>query len=341
MNHAISAQFNGRYNVSKSLIYSVTGFASKNATQDAEYQNAWVRVRGEKSSRGSRDIFNWRIINKLQYNKVINNVHNFDLSGIYEAEASEIWAVNGAGENMPLPDLASYYQIGMSNVQTASSDYKQLSRLAYLGRLNYHYKSRYYLTASYRVDGKSGPTNRRDDIKFGAFPSLALSWRASEEPFLVNNGFFDNLKLRFGWGITGNPAESQYATMIERSFDFGIEGDILGYSPGIPVNPNVRWEQTAQTDIGLDMSIFNGRLSFSIDFFKKETTDLLTQIELPSYLGHQWKNDPGSYLQNLGEIHNKGVEVTLDITPVQTRSFYWDVNYNFSLVRNKVIDLGE
>jgi len=239
---------------------------------------------------------------------------------------------------MPLPDLASYYTIGLSNEQSTSSGYSKSSRIAYMGRVNYNYKQRYYFTASYRVDGKSGPENRVEENKFGAFPSFAGSWRLSEEPFMKDNGMFDNLKIRAGWGQTGNPCPWVYTKMASNNYDYGVGADILGYIPGTPANPFLKWETTTQIDLGIDITTFNGRLSVALDYFDKLTDDLLTLQELPYYYGYA---DKGSFLQNLGQVSNKGFEFTVDYKAVQTRNFNWDVNFNLSTVKNKVLDLGD
>lgn len=338
LSSAFYATLSANYEITDWLTYNVTGYARKSATQKGTYENKWLNENDPQATRSSEDYFNWRLINRVDFNKTFAEAHNITLTGVYEAEADEKWTLEGTGKSMPLPDLASYYNIDISNEQEAESGYGQSSRIAYLGRLNYNYKSRYYFTASYRVDGKSGPEDRVEENKFGGFPSFAVSWRASEEPFINGNDFFDNLKLRFGWGITGNPADPQYTTMSSANFDFGVGADILGYIPGVPANRFVRWEETAQTDIGLDFTILKGRFSLSADYFNKKTTDLLTQQELPGYFGY---GGNASYLQNLGEINNKGFEITVDFKPIQTRSFYWDVNVNLFKVKNKVVDLGD
>lgn len=333
----IHAIFTANYKLFDFLSYDVTGYASQSSNQEGTYKNIYLDSNDPNATREGYESSSWRLINKLDFNKTFNDAHTIAATAVYEAEASESWKVSGTGRKMPLPDLASYYSIGLSNEQSASSEYGKSSRVAYMGRLNYNYKSRYYFTASYRVDGKSGPKGRVAENVYGGFPSFAASWRLSEEPFMQGNGIFDNLKFRLGWGQTGNPAGYQYTTMTSNNWDYGIDSDILGYIPGTPANPNVKWETTTQKDFGVDFSVLDGKLSATFDYFNKRTKDLLTSVELPLYLGY----GQTSYKQNLGEISNKGIEFTIDYVPVQTRNFYWNVNMNFSRVKNKVLDLGE
>ncbi|MEZ5104967.1 MAG: TonB-dependent receptor [Draconibacterium sp.] len=336
--HNVTSLLNANYKIADFLTYTVTGFAAKSGSASGDYRNVWLEPNDPYGSRGQSENFNWRLINKIDFNKTFADAHNIILTGVYEAEASESWSLSGTGKKMPLPDLASFYTIGLSNEQSVSSGYGKTSRIAYMGRLNYNYKQRYYFTASYRVDGKSGPANRVEENKFGAFPSFAASWRLSEEPFMKANGLFDNLKFRAGWGQTGNPCPFVYTVMKSNNYDYGIGADILGYIPGTPANPYLKWETTTQIDLGLDVTTFNGKLSVSIDYFDKLTKDLLTLQELPVYFGYATN---GSYLQNLGEVSNKGFEFTVDYKPVQTQNFFWDVNFNLSTVKNKVLDLGD
>ncbi|MEN8115466.1 MAG: TonB-dependent receptor [Bacteroidota bacterium] len=336
--HRVTSMLNANYKITDYLTYNVTGFASKSGSARGGYYNVWLEPNDPNASRSQSESFSWRFINRIDFNKTFADAHNIIVTGVYEVEASEGWSLYGNGKDMPLPDLASYYTIGLSNEQTASSGFSETSRVAYMGRLNYNYKQRYYLTASYRVDGKSGPENRVEENKFGAFPSFAASWRLSEEPFMKDNRVFQTLKLRAGWGQTGNPCPWVYTKMSSNNFDYGIGSDILGYIPGTPANPYLKWETTTQIDLGLDVTTLDGKLSVSFDYFDKLTHDLLTYLELPYYYGYANK---GFYLQNLGEVSNKGFEFTVDYKPVQTRNFFWDVNLNISTVKNKVLDLGD
>ncbi|WP_040414605.1 SusC/RagA family TonB-linked outer membrane protein, partial [Cyclobacterium qasimii] len=332
------ATLNAKYEIADGLTYDVTGYTSRRSSQIGNYQNIWLEPNDPYADRSSSDIFNWRLINNITYNKTFNDAHNLILTGVFETEGAESWSMDARGRKMPLPDLSQYYVIGLSNEQSASSGYGESSRVGYLARGNYNYKSRYYFTGSYRIDGKSGPNDRIKDNKFGGFPSMAASWRISEEPFMQQSGVFDNLKLRSSWGMTGNPSGFYATVMKSNDYDYGIGANLLGYVPGVPANPNIRWEETTQLNFGLDVSILEGKLSFSADFFDKVTSGLLTKLELPAYYGYGYS---ASYLQNLGKINNTGFEFTMDYNAIQTQSFLWDLNFNISTYTNEVRDLGD
>ena len=332
-----NATFIGNYKITDWLTYNITGYAANGSNQGGYYNNKWLRPTDPNAGRDGGESSTWRLINRLDFNKTFKDAHHLMISGVYEAESGEGYSMWSNVRNMPLPDVAQYYSIGISNIQEANSGYWKSSRVGYLGRLNYNYKSRYYFTASYRVDGRSGPVDRPKENKFGAFPSVALSWRLSEEPFM-KGGFFDNLKFRFGWGKTGNPSNFQYTTMARKDHNFGLGANLIGYVPGTPANPKVKWETTEQTDFGVNFTILKGKLSATLDYFNKKTTDLLTRLNLPAYYGY---GKDASYTQNMGEINNKGFEATIDYIPIQTSTFFWGINFNLSSVRNKVISLGD
>src|SRR5690606_25548377 len=132
--NGIYTTFTGRYEITDWLAYNVTGYAAKSNSQGADYQNIYLQANDPRASRSSSDNFSWRLVNRIDINKSFN-AHNFFLTGVYETEAAESWSVGGQGRRMPLPDLASYYNIELSNLQTVNSGFGESSRLAYLGRL--------------------------------------------------------------------------------------------------------------------------------------------------------------------------------------------------------------
>ena len=190
-------------------------------------------------------------------------------------------------------------------------------------------------TASYRADGSSvfGANN-----KWGYFPSAAVAWRASEEAFIQNLGVFSNLKLRGSWGKTGNQAIQPYQTLanLASGFNYPYDGNgtaNIGFLLGRPENPDLKWESTAQTNIGIDLGFFNERLSATIDVYKKVTTDLLLNKQIEAYTGFATK------LANVGSIQNKGLEISIGGKPVFTNDFKWNTGVNISFNRSKVLAL--
>ncbi|CAZ94300.1 SusC/RagA family TonB-linked outer membrane protein [Zobellia galactanivorans] len=230
------------------------------------------------------------------------------------------------------------------------SNGKQESQLlSFYGRLNYGLNDKYLFTATMRADGSSkfGENN-----KWGYFPSGAISWKAHKEKFIEDLGIFQELKARVSYGISGNQGISPYQTLsrygIENFYDDGQWKTAIGpgyvsgqYGPdyryrywsGIP-NKDLKWESTAQLNVGLDMAFFNSRLRTTVDFYSKETNDLLRQKYLPlsSSYTRIWVND--------GTVKNKGVEVSVEGNIVNAENFSFSSNLVLSVNKNEVVDLG-
>jgi TonB-linked SusC/RagA family outer membrane protein len=207
--------------------------------------------------------------------------------------------------------------------------------LSYLGRVNYSYKSKYLLSASLRRDGSS---KFQGNNKFSIFPSVAAGWNLAGESFMQNQKVFSNLKIRGSWGLTGSQAINPYATYSTYATDalvaFTNTANTSGIMLGNPGNPNLRWETTEQTNIGAEMEFLNGRLTLEGDYFIKNTRDLLLNQPLPGYVGG------GNLAQNLGKIQNKGWELALGATVLETAGFHWNSTFNISNVQNTVVSVG-
>lgn len=219
------------------------------------------------------------------------------------------------------------------------TSFKEKNELqSFFGRVNYNLMDKYLVTATFRRDGstKFGANN-----KYGNFPSLAFAWRLSEESFIQNLGIFQDLKLRAGWGITGNQEIPNKVSLAA----LGSDNDTQGYldGEGNPIsglaflrtpNENLKWEETSQINIGLDFSILDGRLNGTIDYFNKVTTDMLIRV-VPSLAPstEQWINLTDT------ELINKGVELGLNAVVIDNGDFSWNANFNISFIDNEVRDL--
>ena len=238
-------------------------------------------------------------------------------------------------------------ELGINGMHTGSYqsvtpwqyDWRMMSGLF---RLNYNYKYKYYLTASFRADGSSKfPAHNR----WGYFPSAGLSWNFNRENWLKNEKWLSNGKLRASWGMTGNNRTStpyDYYYQISsikgsaNSYDYVFNGQIVsGYYPSNMSNEKLKWETTAQWNIGLDVGFFDGRLKATVDWYLKDTYDLLLNATIPASSGYT------SAMMNIGSMRNRGWEFTIDATPVKTRKFEWDVNVNLAINRNIVTGLNE
>ena len=203
-----------------------------------------------------------------------------------------------------------------------------------MARVNYSFKDRYLLTVSSRVDGSS---RLAPGQKYGMFPSIALAWRLSEEPFIRGSGLFSDLKLRVSYGRTGNTAIDPYQTegsLFRTMYSF-LDQPAVGFRPGRLPNPDLRWEKTGQFDIGLEFTARHNRLSGSIDYYRANTSDLIMDRQLPPTTGYS------SILENVGATRNTGVEVALSTLLVQDwHGMRWNVEFNAAANRNRIVRLS-
>ncbi|WP_336515818.1 TonB-dependent receptor [Pollutibacter soli] len=269
--------------------------------------------------------------NTISYNKLFGSRHNVSaVAGFtYQNFLNTSLSAGGTGfisDNTQTYDLAPAATPGLPG-----SSYTKSVIMSWLGRANYILDDKYIATISFRADGSSKYSAGN---KWGYFPSGALAWRISNEKFMKNVEVISDMKLRVGWGLTGSEAINPYATLNQlfankATFDAAL---FTSYAPGTVLPGNLRWETTEQRDIGIDIAFFKNRLTLAADYYVKNTRDLLNTVALPSSLGFT------STVQNVGEIQNKGVELTVGAGIFQGE-FRWDVNANISFNRNKVVKL--
>lgn len=206
---------------------------------------------------------------------------------------------------------------------------------SYFGRLNYAYGDKYLATFTFRRDGSNrfGPNNL-----YGNFPSAALAWNLSNEDFIKNLDVFSNLKLRVSWGITGNDriGDLKYLSTY-RSYGTILNPGVFvgGTEPALLANPNLKWEETTQTNIGFDMSFLNGRISSTIDVYKKTTDDVLLNRPLGLEYGFS------TVLTNAGKIENQGLELGINTINVTNENFVWNSAFNIGFNTQKVLSLSD
>ena len=269
----------------------------------------------------------------MTYNKQVNEDHAITLLGgvTYQRFNTSLFSANING--FPT-DAISTNNLGLGDTNTDNlfSNKEENTLLSYLGRVNYNLYNKFLFTGSIRADGSSrfGTNN-----KYGYFPSFAFGWKLSEESFVPD--IFEELKLRASWGQTGNQEIGNYASQL--TFGSGpnvvLGNSVLGSTiPQRIANPDLKWETTEQFNIGLDASIGNGRLSGSIDYFVKKTSDLLFDLPLPIASGYS------SILSNVGAVQNRGFELLLNSNNITTNNFTWSTSLNFSAIKNKALDLG-
>lgn len=241
---------------------------------------------------------------------------------------SNIFSFNNLGAGLQVPD-------GKYSSGDITSSKEDNTLIAFFGRINYNYASKYMLSASLRNEGSSrfGANN-----KWGLFPAVSVGWTISRESFMANVNFIDDLKLRLGWGVTGNQGIGNYIS-LQRLGTSGVmlyQGQwIPGYAPASNPNPDLRWEKKTETNLGVDATLFNNFLTVTLDIYQRTTRDLLYQYSVPvppNLYNTTWLN--------VGEMSNKGIEFSAKVSPVKTQKFQWDVDFNISYNRNKLVSLS-
>lgn len=231
-----------------------------------------------------------------------------------------------------ISDAPGVYGLGTAaNFGIPGAGYTDWAILSYLGRVQYSLKGKYLATVSFRADGSS---RYSENNKWGFFPSAALAWRLSEEDFIKDIDFISDLKLRVGYGETGSTAISPYYTLnmlTSGKAAIGVD-EATWYAPGTRLPAPLKWETTSQSNFAMDLGIMENRFRMTVEYYIKNTHDLLNSVQLPASLGYT------STVQNVGEIQNKGLEISLDAN-IFTGDFTWNLSPNISFNRNKVVKL--
>lgn len=275
----------------------------------------------------------WMWSNRLNYTRKVNSGEFNVLLG------TEIQKYNQLSWNASTREISDdYYEYfnleAGSKPNAPSSAYRDYKMTSYFSRLNYNLLNKYLFTVTGRLDGSSkfGTNN-----KFAFFPSAAFAWKVSEEDFLKDNKTISDLKLRLSYGLTGNsgiPAYRSLATLGTNSYILG-NSRITGTSINRLANPDLKWEKTAQYNLGFDVGFFEKRLNMVLDFYYKKTNNILLDAPVPSTSGFQ------TVMKNIGKMENKGIEIGLDWFNIKNSNFTWNSNFNFSYLKNRVTQLGD
>jgi len=279
------------------------------------------------------DIQNLLTENTVNYQKSFASIHKITVLGGFTFQKNSTRTFIDIATKFP-NDILGYYGIqNATNMPTIYSSFNESAVVSTLGRINYILHDRYLLTVTGRVDGSSkfGINNR-----YATFPSAAFAWRISEEKFMERLKTISNLKFRISYGVSGNDRIANYAfirTIASSMYYFNNSVPASGFAPDNPGNDNLKWETTRQFDIGLDIGLFNDRVSFTTDYYRKNTFDLLYYADLP------WVTGYNSYLKNIGELRNSGIELALQTVNMINR-FKWNTSANISINKNEVLDLN-
>ena len=327
-----------KYDIFKNLSFKTTlGLGSEGETRGI-YQPSTLKVTASAVNGRARIInANRRTLlseNYLTFTQELGK-GNLTLLGGYSYQKNDTKAFAAAGTGF-LSDNFSYYALSTATglLQPASS-FSEVEIQSQFGRLNYDFDNKYLVTATIRRDGAS---NFAANNKYAIFPSAALGWKVSNENFLKDNRTISNLKLRASYGVTGNPSISPYQSLARFASVYASrEGEtVFAITPDQPANPDLKWESSYQTNFGIDLGLIENRVSLSFDYYNIDTKDLiLGNNGIPEYLGFQ--ND--EILTNLGEINNRGVELSLNTRNVVKGDFRWTTDFNISRNQNNVVAL--
>jgi TonB-linked SusC/RagA family outer membrane protein len=328
----LNANLFADWKIAKNLSYRINTSLNTRRVQENAYigiNHTVGRNNAGRATLAESNYTDYLVENILNYTQDFDK-HHFDATGMASLNGIQWKRIANTGFGFPNDDL-SYNAIGSASTYAVPVyEYSDRKLLSYMLRARYNYDSKYLLTVAMRVDGSSvfGANN-----KYGYFPSVALAWRAKQESFLKDVDFLSDLKLRLSYGQVGNQGISPYTTLgLANKYltEFGNVTEV-GYLPNADLtNPNLKWETSTSTNLGLDFGFLNGRLNGTLELYDTQTTDLLVERSLATTTGYS------SQLVNLGHVQNRGVELALNAVAIDKKDFKWNVGLNFTVNRNKI-----
>ena len=342
--------FRNKYNATITLLpfeglrLAATGAYTKNGYENLYYANNQNISTLRDNQNGVASIAQGQATEQFlnisaEYSKSIGD-HNFSVIGGYEYDGYDSFGTSITNHNFPT-DIFGYNQIQLGIAQKSGQDIISSGRyktnlISYFSRATYNYKDKYLLLASLRVDGASQLYGSSEP--YGKFPSIQAGWRITKEPFMQNQHIFDDLKIRAGYGVTGNqPAAGFLAVGLLGYGNYILYNGqwIQTLSPSQNANPSLRWEEKHETNIGFDYSMLKGLITGSFDVYDRRISGLLYNYNVPS--------PPNLYPTteaNVGTMENKGLEASLNIAPIRSKDFKWVSTFTFSTNSNKLISLS-
>jgi TonB-linked SusC/RagA family outer membrane protein len=321
--------FNGylNYQVTKNLVFN----SSAGIVRSDRHRNSYVPLIANPIGVAAVDnIYSTNLFNtnRLTYALDINKNNSIKIDAIHELVQERNNIAQMDATNF-FTDLVTYKDLSLAAVQRTANSETNRDLESFLGRVNYSLNNRYLLTASIRADGTSVFQNN----KWGYFPSASLAWKVTEENFMKSIKSIDNLKVRLSYGQVGNQGIGVYGTraraIVSPGINYPFNGNFtIGVAPSNRVaNPDLSWEKTAQINSGFDIGFFNSAITFSFDYYKKNTTGLLLDTQLPAFVG------PTRKFVNAGEVENKGFDITLGSRILRNNN--WSINSTLSVSSNR------
>lgn len=342
INETISDKFRANtylsYDVLENLNFKTTfGFSSENATEGLFLPSTLIVTASQKGGEATIENLQKTTVlseNYLTYNKEIGKGSLGALLG-YSYQKNTTQRSSSAASGFP-SNSVSFHNLGSGAIYIQPTSSLVESEIqSVFARANYDYDDKYLLTATVRRDGAS---NFAANEKYATFPSAALGWKMSNEDFLKDNETVSNLKLRASVGVTGNQAISAYQSLARVQAIYASTGQstVNAVTPNQPANPDLKWETSTQTNIGVDLGLMNNKVNVSLDYYNIDTEDLiLVNSGLPKYFGFSGDD----ILANVGEINNSGFEVSVNARVISKDDFTWTSDINFAANKNKVISL--
>jgi len=326
----INGNINLSYDITDNLNYNLVAGASVLAQTDERFVEDYGPPEASFSSFKTR---NYQVSNILAWNKSFGD-HNVKVTGLYEFQEFE--ARNNGFNVTNLIGPLGYYFAELSEGFAINNNKTESSIESIMGRLEYNLASSLFLTATVRNDKSS---RFQEGNKSGTFYSFAGSYNFTEMDFIQDSNLFNSFKLRAGWGQVGNQDIGIYSTFDSVSINsvYAFDGQVreTGSTVGQIGNADTTWETTTQTNVGLDFGLWEGRVSLSLDAYKKNTTDLLLAVPIPASLVGPGKTQ----IRNVGEVENRGVDIAISAGLVETDNFSWNSNLSMSFVKNEVLSL--
>jgi len=352
----------GEYQFLPELKYRVNVGLSYRREEDDQFKGADTKLtpsffrpsQGNTASVNNIEEYGYTVENVLTYDKEFSGGHRLTFTGLYSVEQDRMHNTSVSKDSINA-DFIQFYSLGLSNPSANTKAVLGGSEttwglLSYMGRINYSFLNRYLLTLTYRVDGSS---RLAVGHKYHDYPALSTGWHISDEKFMQNVHFINDLKLRVGYGETSNQSINPYASLgnvtpynglttnnsaigATTSYNYGPSTVVTGYNLQSLPNSNLDWEYTRTTNIGLDYAVLGNRISGSVDYYNAHTRNILFNLSLPITSGVR-----GQYTSNIGEMSNKGFEFSLSTVNITggASGFTWTTDLNVFWNRNKLLNL--
>lgn len=280
----------------------------------------------------------WTWENVMTFNKSFNR-HELGVMAGYTVEEGTYEWTSASKKNIPNEDEALWYFNAAADGDYVSGNASEVGLMSYLGRLNYSFDNKYLVTVNFRADGSS---RFPEGNKWGYFPSLAIGWKMSEEAFMSNIDWISSLKLRAGWGQIGNnnigyyPYQTTMSGNAQYRYLYGAEENFdQGYVVVSMRDQDIKWETVESYNLGVDALLLDGRLQSTIDWYLKDTEDMLVGVPIPMYYGYE-----GGPVSNVGSVRNTGLELSVNYKERVNADLSYNLGFNISTYNNEVLSLG-